>query len=542
MPESQDDHLHLELIAGPDLDLPPIPPTGETLLGRGVDCRIVLLEKTISRQHASIVFRRGRWLLTDLDSRFGTFVNGIRLTARHPTALTGGDLISIGPWVLRVDLGETPTHLTRTFDDSTMTSRRVERIPPTRLAMLAQQRLSLIVDCAAAITSATTEQALAETALQSAIDGTGFERAALLGQRGGADEVQLLAVRQREGEEPREFTFSRSLIREAASGEMARLTLEDGGRDHNVTLIEHGVTAALCAPIHLGPSVAAYLYLDSRESTGEIAADAATFCQVISRLCGLALSNLKRQELEHRHRRLEADIQAAREAQLLILPSDRGQAAGIAFAVAMRPGRFVAGDLFDVLVLDEDRAGVLIGDVTGHGVGAGVFMAASQAHLHAAMTLNSDPAHAVELLNRYLAEHSDLTRFVSLWVGVFDRRDHTVSFVDAGHGYWMHKPTGGPARLIRTSGGIPLGIEPGYPYGCETFRLEPGDRIILLSDGAIEQVAPEGAAIGHQRLAEAVRDTTSAAEDVAAILLAVETHAGRTDLDDDTTIASIEWR
>ena len=110
-------------------------------------------------------------------------------------------------------------------------------------------------------------------------------------------------------------------------------------------------------------------------------------------MCGLALSNLKRVDLEHRQRRLEEEVQAAREAQLLILPPEHGVVGGIEYAMRMRPGQFVAGDLFEVIALDEHRTAVCIGDVAGHGVDAGVLMAASQSHLNAALQQLRDLIH-----------------------------------------------------------------------------------------------------------------------------------------------------
>src|SRR5262249_19080875 len=159
------------------------------------------------------------------------------------------------------------------------------------------------------------------------------------------------------------------------------------------------------------------LYLDARGTHRDVAPDAAAFCQVIARLCGLALSNLKRVELEQRQRHLEAEVQAAREAQLLILPPEHGVVGSVQYAMRMRPGHFVAGDLFDVLELDEHRVAVSIGDVAGHGVGAAVLMAASQSHLSAALQRHRDPAIAIAEVNRYLTERSTPHRFVSLWVG-----------------------------------------------------------------------------------------------------------------------------
>jgi sigma-B regulation protein RsbU (phosphoserine phosphatase) len=311
------------------------------------------------------------------------------------------------------------------------------------------------------------------------------------------------------------------------------------------SIVELGITAALCAPIMLGETVAAFLYLDLREeSAGRIATapDAANFCQVIARLCGLAMANLKRIDLGRRHAKLEHEVKAAREAQVLLLPPDEGAAGPIQYAVKVRPGRFVAGDLIDVIELDQDRAAVCIGDVAGHGVGAGVLMAAAQAHLHAELRHHADPAQAVNTVNRYISRHGNLGRFISMWVGVFDARERTLTFVDAGHGYWMHKPHGGPARRAEYEGGIPVGIDPKQEYRAGRMSLAQRDRLILYSDGVIEQRNPGGEQFSHQRVSQFIADGAMPSADVAAVIGAVESHAGRIELDDDTTVASIQWK
>lgn len=532
--------LRFDVIAGPAAELSPFSSESDSVIGRGQECHVPLVEESVSRRHA-VISRRGQWwIITDEGSRHGTHLNGVKLAVRQPAMLRDGDVVAIGPWTFRATVGHPQSTYTVTIDDSTERSQRVERIIGPRTARLAQHRLDLLIECAAAITGAANEHALAEAALKSALAGGGFDRAALLRQHVGSDEIEILGYQCRDASTHADVTFSRSLLREAASGETVRLaaqtTVANGG-----SIAELGITAALCAPVMLSNSIAAYLYLDARGTQRVVAPDAAAFCQVIARLCGLALSNLKRVDLEQRQRHLEAEVQAAREAQLLILPPEQGTASCVKYAMRMRPGRFVAGDLFDVLALDEHRAAVSIGDVAGHGVGAAVLMAAAQSHLSGALRKHEDPAIAVNEVNRYLTARSTPNRFVSLWVAVLDSRDRSLTFVDAGHGHWLQKPERGPAKFIRSISGIPMGIESEYDYRSEHMILGECDRLILYSDGAIEQTNGDGAQFGRERLMRVIADDRTPAEDVSAVLDAVTAFAGTPAFIDDTTVASIAW-
>jgi sigma-B regulation protein RsbU (phosphoserine phosphatase) len=547
-----DNNLRLELVAGPPVELPVVSSEtgGELIVGRSHQCGLALMEESVSRRHASLAWHHQRWMLTDLGSRHGTALNGVRLNPADPAELLDDDLIRIGPWTLRVNLGPQRTTYASTVDDSVNKGHRIEPVRAEQTVRLAQHRLNLIIECAAAMTCASDERALAQAVVESALAGSGFERAALIRTHTGSDDVEILAhsavpevAANQAG--PAEFTFSRSLVRAAGDGQMTRLATDTAGAPMGASVVELGITAALCAPIMLGESITAFLYLDLRErSAGRIAAapDAASFCQVMARLCGLALANLKRMDLERRQKRLEHEVMAAREAQVLLLPPDEGDAGPIRYAVKVRPGRFVAGDLFEVIELDHDRAAVCIGDVAGHGVGAGVLMAAAQAHLHAALRHHGDPAVAVNSLNRYITRGSDLGKFISLWVGVFDGRDRVLAFVDAGHGYWMHKPHDSPARRAAYEGGMPVGIDREHVYCTERMPLGQRDRIILYSDGAVEQRNPAGEQFSHERISHFIAAEADPATDVASVLRAVEEHAGRAELDDDTTVASIQWK
>lgn len=533
--------LRFEVIAGPAVNLPLFAADHDSVIGRGQECQMPLVEESVSRRHATISRRGQWWIINDEGSRHGTHLNGVKLAAQQPSMLHDGDVVAIGPWSFRATIGHPQSTYTVTLNDLEEPSQRVERIIGPRTAKLAQHRLDLLIECAAAITGAATEQALAEAVLKSALAGGGFDRAALLRQHVGRDDVEMLGYQCRDGSRPEDTTFSRSLLREAAKGEMVRLATQNTAVAAQ-SIADLGITAALCAPIMLSSAITAYLYLDARGTHRDVAPDAAAFCQVIARLCGLALSNLKRVDLEQRQRHLEAEVQAAREAQLLILPPEHGVAGCVDYAMRMRPGRFVAGDLFDVLVLDEHRVAVSIGDVAGHGVGAAVLMAASQSHLSASLRRHCDPGAAVNEVNHYLTERTTPNRFVSLWVGILDSRDRSLTFVDAGHGHWLHKRVNQPAVVIHSVGGIPIGIEPGYDYRSEKMTLGKGDRLILYSDGAIEQTNRQGAQFTKEGIMRIIGDDRSPLEDVATLIDAVTAFAGTPAFNDDTTVASICWK
>ena len=542
MTEQGTNTLTLEPVAGPELVTIHVGADEEATIGRSRRSDFTLASDTVSRDHAVIQSRGGRWLLEDSGSRHGTYLNAQQLQAKQPTVLGDGDLVRMGPYAFRVSFGagSVPATMTRTIADQPGGGRRIERVSEQELERLARHRLDLLVDCAAMIHSATNEATLAEAVLQSALAGTGFHHAALIRPRGGFEELEVLGYRSRDPESGSDFEYSRSLIEAASAGQIVRLT-EMADLPVSVSIAELGITAALCAPIPLGQLIAAHLYLDARGGgPANLESDAAGFCQVIARMCGLAMSNLKRLELERRHLALRSEIDAAREAQKMIVPVPNGVEGRIRYAMQMRPGRFVAGDLFDVIRLDEDRTAVCIGDVTGEGVGAGVIMTAAQAQLHEALLRNMDAVSAVQTVNAYLCDRLPADKFVSLWVGIFNAKDNICHFVDAGHGHILFRSVnGGIPKRLRLAGGIPLGIEL-HEYPGESFAITEGDRVIVYSDGLTEQRNSDNQQFGWERVAQALEPCEDCDEDVKTVMAAISKYAGSDDLDDDTTVASIQ--
>jgi serine phosphatase RsbU (regulator of sigma subunit) len=304
--------------------------------------------------------------------------------------------------------------------------------------------------------------------------------------------------------------------------------------------VQLGIKQAVCAPVMTEESVSAFLYLDARSEGARTEPDAPAFCGALAQLAGIALGNLARRDIEDRHAALQAELSEAHGVQRTLMPGERGRAGRWQYAVRMVPGRTVAGDLFDIVQLPDGRVAFVLGDVAGKGAAAGVVMTAVIAQLHASLAADPDPGHAARTLNRYLVSRTH-GRFVSLWLGVAEPEGGAVRFVDAGHGHGLIvRATGGPEPLPRPNAMV-LGAADEAPFTASSMTLPPGDRIVLFSDGVVEQRSPEGELFGTERAASALQRSRSHAEDVEALHRAVCAWAERESLTDDLTAASFGY-
>jgi serine phosphatase RsbU (regulator of sigma subunit) len=530
--------MWFEPVMGPDLEGFWLEPGHELLVGRASQCDIRLPDATVSRQHFRLCSSDNGCFAIDLGSRLGISVNDVQCQKESKVLLKSNDLISCGPWVFRTGARSGAPVSMQTIDDLVEVEDRVQRMSKSDIGSLAQHRLSLLIDSSADINKAMNLKELGTLLVKSAIDGTGFQRAAMLMPADAEGEIEVVAFLDGASRDATGTTFSRSLLEGASRGDVACM-LSGQTAGFGQSIADLNIHSAICAGLMVDDVLVAYLYLDAREQERQIQSDAAGFCQALCRMAGLAYANLRRLEMQIRQVKLEQDISAAREAQQLMIPKDVGVGDVFGWGHIFRPGREASGDLLDIIPLSETRMALVVGDVSGKGAGAAIMMAASQSFLHSRLRGGSDPAEAVSAVNNFIAKRSAMNKFLTLWVGIFDADLRELTYVDAGHGHWAIRRSNGTAEAPPTPDGFLVGIDATSEYRNATLLVESGDRIIIFSDGIPEQQTKGEEQYGVERVYDLVAASPSAEEDVKQLLDAVIKWAGHSELDDDTTIVSL---
>jgi serine phosphatase RsbU (regulator of sigma subunit) len=208
-----------------------------------------------------------------------------------------------------------------------------------------------------------------------------------------------------------------------------------------------------------------------------------------------------RTEIEQQNQRLREGLALARDIQLGLLPSAPPGGQQIAIQARSIPAYEVGGDFYTYLAQDDSRMAVAIGDISGKGVGAALMMALASSTVEAHGRAASRPHDLLTVLNTHLAPRLKANRMnAALLYLMFDLPQRTMCVANAG----MIAPLlirNGRPQLIETAG-LPLGAFAGARYADTEVRLEPGDLILLVSDGIVEARAPDGALFGFERLEE----------------------------------------
>ncbi len=203
----------------------------------------------------------------------------------------------------------------------------------------------------------------------------------------------------------------------------------------------------------------------------------------------------------------EAELKAAHEIQVQLLPRELPQMAPLRIACAWEPARSVGGDYFDVLTLGPDRLGICIADVSGKGIAAALLMANLQAAVRAFAPGSTGPGALCEKLNEVLCGSIAPGRFVTFFYGVIDCETLTLRFENAGHSSPI--VLRGDDAMILADGGTVLGLFPSPAYEDRQFDLQLGDCLLLTTDGVTEAADESDEQFGNERVIAAARTARS---------------------------------
>jgi len=309
----------------------------------------------------------------------------------------------------------------------------------------------------------------------------------------------------------------------------ALASLREAGVKLAVPLVSQGELVGL---LNLGPRLSDQDYsTDDRKLLDSLAAQAAPALQVAQLV--------RRQEAEARSReRIEQELRVATTIQQNFLPRELPDLPGWEVSAYYRPAREVGGDFYDFIELAEGRIGIVIGDVTDKGVPAAMVMAATRSVLRASAQRVGSPGAVLERVNELMCPDMPAKMFVTCLYGVLEPSTGRFVFANAGHNLPYVRTGDGSTELRAT--GMPLGLLPGIAYEETEAQLEPGQTMLLHSDGVAEAHGPAHDMFGFPRL----QDVVGARRGSGAVIDRVLTELGRFtgsewEQEDDITLVAL---
>jgi serine phosphatase RsbU (regulator of sigma subunit)/anti-sigma regulatory factor (Ser/Thr protein kinase) len=297
-----------------------------------------------------------------------------------------------------------------------------------------------------------------------------------------------------------------------------------------VPLVSQGELIGL---LNLGPRLSEQEYsADDRKLLDTLAGQAAPAVRVAQLV--------RQQEVQAREReRVEQELRVAQLIQQQFLPRDLPRLSGWHVAAFYRPAREVGGDFYDFISLPAGKVGIVVGDVTDKGVPAALVMATTHSFLRAEAPRLVDPSKVLRRINDLLVPDMPPKMFVTCLYAVLDPETGRLQFANAGHNVPYVNTDSGVVELRAT--GMPLGLLEGMSYEEKEAVLEPGENILLHSDGFAEAHNPEGEMFGFPRLMKMTESKAGGERMIDELLKELDRFTGSDwEQEDDITLVSLQ--
>ncbi len=518
-------------------------------IGRSSGNDLVLSQMGISRSHAEIAIRGSEYVLHDLGSKQGTYLNGARV---EQSQLSDGDRIQLGG----------PHGITLVFHLGDLLQSLLSVSGPKsdiNLAVHGFKEVGMLFAAFRALSSTPVLDDLLALVVDAAIELTGAERGFIM-LKEEEDNLSIRCARnnhkgtldgscfQTSNRVPYEvFRTGRPIV-------IKDLDLDGQPEDHTATR-RLGLRSISCVPLHYfavhdqgdlsnsgKDTIIGALYVDSSNVSAGFSNMRVDALETLASEAAMAIYNARLYKDSQDKRRMDEQLAVAREIQQALLPQPEKVLAYVQASSQNLSCHEVGGDYFDYFELEGGRFGFALGDVAGKGMAAALLASLIQGVLSAQIQFEAPLPTMISGINQILTQRGTGNRFVTFFFGVLDP-DGNCTYVNAGHNPPFVVSKDGSMQEL-TEGGMVLGLFTGARYEAGTVRLQPQDHLVLYTDGVIEALDSKGEEFGMERLTTLLRANARAAapEILARLREAVLTFSANTPQHDDITMMILEFR
>jgi sigma-B regulation protein RsbU (phosphoserine phosphatase) len=451
----------------------------------------------MSREHLTIEWSGTNWMARDLGSTNGSLVNGERLS--EPRILRSGDRITAGRVTLVYREIEDAGAGAVVFTDETFTT-----IAESLQGLTAEESVEGSRHMQAIITAAREMAAhlpldeLFDLILELSVEAAGASRGVLM-----TFENEELQVRSTTGHGLRISSHVRDLVIQEKRSLLVRDALMDSSLAAHASIVLSQIRSTMAVPLQTEDRVIGLIYLDSSHLVKEFTKQDLSLLTVMANMAAVRIENARLAEMEQDERLRAGELEHAAMIQRSMLPSrfppfpDR---ADFELHAAMVPAKEVGGDLFDFFLLDPERLGFVLGDVSGKGVPAALFMAIASTLLRASALHHESPGACLTSMNEYLVEKHASGMYVTLFYGILNTRTGVLEYSNAGHNPPYAFSPDGQVRPLKDRCGPMLGLFEGFQYPTRSTELRSGEGVLVFTDGVTEARDKDGNFYENSRL------------------------------------------
>ncbi len=539
----------------------------QTVIGRHPDCAICLNHPTVSRRHARILFQQGGFMIEDLESRNGTFINEVQIQSLSP--LQHGDQLRIGDISFQFEdnAPSASTLATVILDPGSLMDELHQPINVTsqidlRLARGTTPLPATLNDCQAKIQNLSVKmevilklmkefgkaknynEVLADvlSLLLELFPQADFDSLLTLNDLTGR--LEITDFRTRSHDPQTQFKISRSIPQRVYDTRTAILT-ENNANDHHsdpsLSMIHNRIRSIMAVPI-LEPTsqeVLGVIQIDARISDARFTEQDLDLLVTVANQVATLNEHFRLLEDRRKEEMLLKDMDTAFQVQKGFLPLEQPQLNQIDFFDFYQPAKIVGGDFYDYIDLPDGRKGIIVADVSGKGMPAALLVAKLSSEVRLCLMQGKTLPEAMKRLNTIFAVDRYEHRFFTMVLVVIDPNGNRFTLLNAGHVYPFRISASGEVEELGVDQqGFAIGMIPDSEYQEMFFEMAPEDKILLMSDGIPDSLNSTGENFGNDRVRQFLQDHAHLSSKALgrALIQTIQDYVGETPQADDQCV------
>jgi serine phosphatase RsbU (regulator of sigma subunit)/pSer/pThr/pTyr-binding forkhead associated (FHA) protein len=524
------------------------------VIGRNPECDLVISASAVSREHAQILCINSQFFVKDLKSRNKTYVNNQEVNPEILVRLHDGDRVKICDFLCMFNEG--PEEASGPKNDkvveeegSSTVMSTVEAGTSSHLILEAApaERLKILLD----ITNALSKTLELEPLLPQVMDQLfqifkQADRGFVVIRDESTKKLIPKAIKTRREKDETTARFSTKIVNQCIDKAQAILSedaLSDDRFSLSQSISDFRIRSVMCAPLGVSDGkVFGVIQLDTQDRSKKFTNDDLKLLVAVSNQAALAMENARVHEELLRRERRDREMLFATSVQRGFLPASLPNVPGYDFFAHYKAASDVGGDFYSFVPLPgQQKLVVAIGDVAGKGVPAALLMARLSADVRSCVLSEPNPATSVTMLNSNLQQAGLMDRFVTYAQVVLDYTTHKLTVVNAGHLAPIIRRAHGAVEEVADGdhAGLPLGVLDEYQYQSVDVSLNPGDTVVMCTDGIYDAMNPDGKSFSRDRVLKLLKNTSSTPALLSKELLtAVEQYSAGHPQHDDITLVS----
>jgi sigma-B regulation protein RsbU (phosphoserine phosphatase) len=406
----------------------------------------------------------------------------------------------------------------------------------------AVEELSILNDLARAIGASLNTQEIIQTIVRSSLRAMNAEQGVItLVDELASGTMKTLVRTMVSSSEQEQFHFHQALLGWMHLNKKPLVTSEPKN-DERFRGIQwdDSIHSLIAVPMIVKSELRGVVTVYNKKGGAKFSDDDQRLLAIIATQSAQVVENARLYEKEQTLVRMQEEVRLASQIQTELLPKESPKLPGYEIAGRAIPAQTVGGDYFDFVPIDDDRLAICLGDVSGKGLPASLLMASLQATLRAHTLSDISPKQCLERSNRLLFRSTSPEKFATVFYGILDMRRHVLSYSNAGHDHpFVLRNGSDPLRL--GEGGIPLAMMDNFVYDQGEIVLNPGDVVVIYSDGITEAMNAMDEQFTEQRVAQFLPANQHEPPEtlIDNLTRAVKDHTGNTPQSDDMTVVAI---